>query len=268
MIGQDIIRKQLENNLPRFSLVVGAKGSGKKRLINEVYRDKLLVYCGIKIESIREMIDTAYKVTVPTIYVLPDADGMSVPAKNALLKVVEEPPYNAYFIMTLEDEQNTLPTIRSRAVTYKMDRYTPEEILQYLGYRYTLPDLAYNEFPPDSEKIVPDICETPGEVNALVEYGILPFYEYVNKVIDNIAKVSGANAFKIADKVALKDEEDKYDLLLFWKAFIRLCANRADEMYVSAIPFTSKCIRDLRIRGVNKQMLFDKWLLEVRRQWM
>ena len=96
---------------------------------------------------------------------------------------------------------------------------------------------------------------------------------YGVKVVDNIARVSGANAFKISNKIALRDETDKYDLRLFWKAFMTECFRRAesnidDILYnMSAIDITSSKLRDLRIKGVNKQMLFDMWLLSIRECW-
>jgi DNA polymerase-3 subunit delta' len=42
------------------------------------------------------------------------ADAMNVAAQNALLKVLEEPPPEAFFLLTAENEGELLPTIRSR----------------------------------------------------------------------------------------------------------------------------------------------------------
>ena len=97
--------------------------------------------------------------------------------------------------------------------------YTPEQIVQYARDTYSLTISQEIE-------IIADICETPGEVNLLLDNGVISLYDYVTLVADNIAECSGSNAFKIEDKIALKDEPDKYDLRLFWKAFMKVCSDR------------------------------------------
>jgi hypothetical protein len=98
------------------------------------------------------------------------------------------------------------------------------------------------------------------------------FYEYAEKVVDNVATVSGSNSFKIAGKIRFKDADDtKYDLRLFWKAFMNICTGRLREdplRYVMGIKITSKYLQELRITGINKQSSFDCWLLDVRKEWM
>ena len=135
MIGQKHLQSRIEQlitdrTFPRFSILVGPKGSGKKTfanwIITKIVRHEALSYSqvcpDVKIDTIRQIIESAYKTISTNIYVIPDADTMSNAAKNALLKVTEEPPNNAYFIMTLEDENNTLETIRSRGTVFHMDR--------------------------------------------------------------------------------------------------------------------------------------------------
>ena len=102
--------------------------------------------------------------------------------------------------------------------------------------------------------------------------GVLDFYNYVEKVVDNIALVSGSNAFKIGDKIAFKDsDEKKYDLKLFWKSFMTICVSRIKDdpfKYSAGIRITSKYLQELRITGINKQSTFDCWLLDIRQEWM
>lgn len=263
MIGQKNLHQRIEkllknNTFPRFSIFTGPKGSGRKTLVQEVIKsltDGLYVESGVKVEDIRNLIADAYKVHSLAVYFIPDADNMSNAAKNALLKVTEEPPNNAYFILTLEDENNTLETIRSRASTFHMDRYTPQEIFEFYW--------TVGEMPNDAE-LIQQLCQTPGEVLLCVN-NVQSFYDYVMLVVDNIAEVSLANAFKVADKVALKDNGEGYDLVLFWKAFI---IASFDKKRVSGVDITSRYLQQLRIRGINKQMLFDSWILEIRQAWM
>lgn len=278
MIGQGNIQKIIsmaieEDTFPSFLILTGVKGSGKKTLIKEYIYPKLAEsgfgrywLPDTKIESIREMIRMANKIS-NTVFILPDADGMSVPAKNAMLKVVEELPNNNIFIMTLEDINNTLPTIKSRASVYTMDSYTREELKEY----------CIGKFLIDSGELdlCLDIAKVPRDIDLLVMMQITTFYKYVQLVIDNISKVSGSNSFKIADKVAIKEDEEGYDLCLFWKAFIRECNDRAvlnfekDEIpkglsYLFWSRETSRVLVRSRIKGINRQMLFDTWILNVR----
>ena len=76
---------------------------------------------------------------------------------------------------------------------------------------------------------------------------------------------------KIANKINLKDDDSKYDLKLFWKGFMRICAKnllRDIKYYAEAIKITSDALSQININGINKQMLFDKWLLNIRSVWM
>jgi replication-associated recombination protein RarA len=271
MIGQHHLKHQIDtlttnNTFPRFSIIVGPEGSGKK-LMSKHIATKLGAFHtlrGVGVDDVRDLIQEAYKVSAPIVYVVADADKMSPAAKNALLKVTEEPPKQAYIILTLTDLNNTINTIRSRGQVFYMDSYTVDNIDEY--YKNMFPSYA------DERHIITDLCVTPGEVELLMEMGPASFYEYVEKVVDNIAEVSGANSFKIAQKIAFKDtDEDKYDLKLFWKAFMTICSSRLREdphRYAEGIKITSKYLQELRITGINKASTFDMWLLDIRKEWM
>lgn len=279
MIGQKHLLNAIDNlisdnTFPRFTIIAGAKGSGKK-LIAHYIANELESYAipiGIKVDDIRDMIQSAYKLTSPGTYIIADADSMSAAAKNALLKVTEEPPNNAYFVMTLEDANQALDTIRSRATVFYVDNYTQNEIFEYYW--------TVGNMPNDAER-VKELCETPGEVDkcvAMCSGTVQSFYDYVNLVVDNIATVSGANSFKIADKINLKSDDTKYDFNLFLKAFRNICLERASDLmqtcsyngiiqmntYLKWVRITSKYLRELHINGINKASTFDCWLLDIR----
>ena len=211
MIGQTKLISDLyelidNNKFPRFSIIVGSVGSGKRTLCSYVASKLNAFWCfesDNKVETVRRVITEAYKVVSPTLYIFTDVDNMSAQAKNALLKVTEEPPNNAYIILTIADINQTLSTIRSRAQIFRMDPYTPTEIGEYAN------SIGVNN--AEEMGIIADICETPGEVNILVQNGIIAFDEYVNLVVDNIAEVSCANAFKISNKIKMKDDGEGYD---------------------------------------------------------
>lgn len=269
MIGQTRLQAQMleqikANKFPRFSILIGDKGSGRKTIIKNIARH-LGEYqeCGTDVESVREVVEKAYQQMTPVVYVFPDADAMSVAAKNALLKVTEEPPNNAYFVMTLVTTTNTLATVMSRAALFYMDAYTTDELLEYYAGKAN-----------GDEENIKKYCLVPGDVDLLCSYDIGEFNKFINKVIDNVEKVSGANSFKMGSKIALgvkKADESGYDLGLFWKAFRAECLSRLESdplKYIAGINVTSKYMGELKVAGVNLQMCFDNWLLDLRKEWM
>jgi hypothetical protein len=73
----------------------------------------------IPIEQIRELI-SSFRLKVPgkgvikRVAIVETADAMSLEAQNALLKLLEEPPTDSVLILTSEQPQELLATIRSR----------------------------------------------------------------------------------------------------------------------------------------------------------
>lgn len=271
MIGQHNLKHTIDtlienNTFPRFSILVGPEGSGKKLMSKHIATKLGAIHTlrGVGVDDVRDLIQEAYKVSAPIVYVVADADKMSPAAKNALLKVTEEPPKSAYIILTLTDLNNTINTIRSRGQVFYMDSYTVDNIDEYYHTMF----LSYI----CDRHIITDLCVTPGEVDTLMQTNPTEFYEYVEKVVDNIAEVSGSNSFKIAQRIKFKDtDENKYDLKLFWKAFMTICSSRLREdphRYAEGIKITSKYLQELRITGINKASTFDCWILDLRKEWM
>lgn len=268
MIGQkELLNKFYElaknKQLPRFILLTGEEGSGKHLIVNSIrdYTGFNLVEVGTRVDDIRSMISDAYSNQEPTIYVIYNADTMNESAKNAMLKLCEEPTNSAYIIMTLVNRTNTLDTILSRAIEYKMENYSKEELLDYYH------SLGQSEL----EDFVTNVCKTPGQIKKLVGIGVKEFYDFVDLVFNNVEKVSGSNSFKIGNKLALNNEEDKYPLDLFFKAFIVMCSSQADKeinKFYYGVLITSQYSRELRYASLNKTMLFDTWLLDIRARWM
>ncbi len=54
-------------------------------------------------------------------------------AANALLKLLEEPGPDTYFVLTAEDPESVLPTIRSRAVQIRAGTLRDDEVRQFLA---------------------------------------------------------------------------------------------------------------------------------------
>lgn len=268
MIGQTNIIKWVDSkldNLPNFIIFVGGKGSGKRTLAKYIAQKLGAHYapCGAKVEDVREAIDSAYMIQDKTLYCFENADTMRSEAKNAMLKITEEPPKNARFVMTVEDKSSLLATIISRATVVELDIYTKSELSEYFWTQ----DYSFDKTKADCD-ITCSIASTPYEVDKIVEYG-KDFLDYVELVMDNIAQVEPANAFKSANKLALKGDEG-YDVKLFWEVFIKFCMDRIHDdtlKYSIGICETLPYILKVQRLGVNKAQIYDSWVFKIREVW-
>ena len=65
------------------------------------------------------------------IYIVDEAEKMTVQAQNALLKTIEEPPAYGIVLLLTENSEAFLPTILSRCVTLKLRPVKDEQIRKY-----------------------------------------------------------------------------------------------------------------------------------------
>jgi len=273
MIGQekllDKVDRLIENGFPRFVLLVGSKGSGKKLMCMEIAK-KLgypLVSMGTGVDEVREVIQNSYRNTEPILYVIPDTDKMSVQAKNAMLKITEEPPQKAYFLSTVTNTSNTLQTIISRACVLKMDDYSQEELKNYLLTKY--PD---NELTNNQIEFILNVATVPEQVDILMNYNVEEFSSFVNTGSKHLHTVSSANAFKIELKLALKKDEDKWDVLLFLQALkyelLNNYYNLDEHSYFESYILVCDTIKEIQYKNsVNKQYCMDSLILGIRECW-
>lgn len=74
------------------------------------------------------------------IYILRDAEKMTVQAQNALLKTLEEPPSYAVILLLTANINAMLPTILSRCVVLNMKPVPDDLVVGYLMEQMKLPD--------------------------------------------------------------------------------------------------------------------------------
>lgn len=73
------------------------------------------------------------------VFLIRHAQNMNASAQNALLKLLEEPPSYAFFILMTENAGAILPTILSRCTRFVLTPLRQKEVLQLLRQKY--PDI-------------------------------------------------------------------------------------------------------------------------------
>jgi len=86
----------------------------------------------IKVDVLRDLKQKAYLHPLEgksKVFILEDAHKMTESSQNALLKILEEPPQQTYFILLTHQSNRLLPTIRSRS---RLTEFNPlaEEIIE------------------------------------------------------------------------------------------------------------------------------------------
>ena len=93
------------------------------------------------IETIRTLLD---EVALPPfeapvkLFLIEDAERMLPYSSNALLKTLEEPPLDTYFILLVEDADALLPTLFSRCTQIRFFPVPQAEIISFLQSRLSL----------------------------------------------------------------------------------------------------------------------------------
>jgi DNA polymerase-3 subunit delta' len=133
---------------PQGILLIGPSGSGKKALAEAFAAELLdndnldqypyvLMIGGddspLNIEAIRQLqnffsLKVLSSRAVNRIAIIENAQNLSHEAQNALLKLLEEPPKGSILILTLDNDQNILPTIRSRLQSVVISKPTKSDL--------------------------------------------------------------------------------------------------------------------------------------------
>lgn len=277
MIGQkhiqDTFNKFIENSsVPRFMVFTGVKGSGKYTLAKWVTRKMkaYLVEPELSVDAVREVVKNCYKCSGDTVYIFRDADKMSAAAKNALLKVTEEPPRQAYFILTVQNAENALETLRSRATVMSMLPYTPAEKEEFLD---NLLDTTHRTLDPETRQLILSASDNLGQIVRYTDMDVRELHDFCRLVIEKIGVVSGVNAFKIGQRIKIKEEGDGYEPDLFFNMLNHLLLSDIlegrgpcgyNKSCARMLKVCSKYAQELTLTGVKKDATLDMWILEMR----
>lgn len=137
------IQKNLENNSGAF-LLSGPAGVGKTsiaRLIGITLNGEedgifeIDAASNNKVDDVREIIKQVEYASFSDyrIYILDEAHQLTTAASNALLKTLEEPPENTFFVLCTTEIHKILDTIKSRCWHYSLAPIKEEIVEAYLN---------------------------------------------------------------------------------------------------------------------------------------
>jgi DNA polymerase-3 subunit gamma/tau len=86
-----------------------------------------------QVRELRETVKYAPAASKFKIYIIDEVHMLSVPAFNALLKTLEEPPAHVKFMFATTDPEKVLPTILSRCQRFDLRRIPSAMIAKHLG---------------------------------------------------------------------------------------------------------------------------------------
>lgn len=88
----------------------------------------------IKIKDIQDLHESTTTIaTIPRLIWIEEADHMTIPAQNAILKILEEPPTNTTIVLTLNNSDSLLPTVRSRCQLERLSNIQSSPDLENLA---------------------------------------------------------------------------------------------------------------------------------------
>ena len=160
---KEMLAKAIENEtLSHSYLFVGTQGIGKKLLAKEMAK-KILSFDGeshpdfmciepeensIKIAQIRilqKKIQEKPIIADKKVYIIDNADTMTVEAQNCLLKTLEEPPEFAIIILIGSQESAFLTTIKSRCMIVKFGPIQEDKIIEFMKDNYAIEGISKNQ---------------------------------------------------------------------------------------------------------------------------
>ena len=170
----------------------------------------------ISVDDIREQVNHTIDIKPYQgpykIYIIPEADKMTVQAQNALLKTIEEPPAYAVILLLTTNADAFLPTILSRCVTLNIKAVLDEQIKKFLMRRYQVPDYQA------------DVCVAfaQGNVGKAIQLASSEdFNELKAATLQLMKRVKEIDLYEMTEAVRQIGEyklqiNDYFDLMMIW----------------------------------------------------
>lgn len=286
IIGNDNIKQQLKksienNQISHSYLFIGIEGIGKKLLATEFAKAILCLgdskYCNncksciefdgnnnpdflyiepdgnsLKIEQIREMQKKVQEkpiISNKKVYIINDADKMTLEAQNSLLKTLEEPPEFATIILIGTNENAFLATIKSRCMIIHFNQISDNKMIEYLNSQ-------------GIENITKNMLELfQGSIGKALELkDKQEEYLKIEKMIENISNYDLIDVTKNAE--ILYQTKDEIMEMLDYINIILLRLSKNNVKYTNCIKIVENTKKRLK-QNSNYDMCIDNMLFNM-----
>lgn len=277
-----LIKSVQQNTASHSYLFVGIQGIGKKMIAEEFAKMLLCTseekYCNkcksciefdtnnnpdflciepdgnsIKIEQIRYLqkkIQEKPIISEKKVYIINDADSMTVEAQNCLLKTLEEPPEFATIILIGSNENAFLTTIKSRCMILHFRSLENAEIRNFLEENYDIKNI--------SENILDTFQGSIGKAILLKDKQ--SEYEKIQEMIDNLNKKDIIDIVKLAEPI-YKAKEEIFEILDYIN-IILLKKSKEQYLYTNCIKVVENTKKRLK-QNANYDMCIDYMLFNM-----
>ena len=274
IVGNKKIKKLLTNaikndKISHSYLFVGTEGIGKKLIAIELSKkilnsnetnnpDFTLIEPDgntIKINQIREMQTKVQEkpiVSKKKIYIIDNANKMTVEAQNCLLKTLEEPPEFVTIILIGTNENDFLSTIKSRCMILHFEQISDEEMKDFLKTQYQL----------DVTDSMLQIFQ--GSIGKAIELkDKSEVYEKINEIIENLDRRDLLETIDEAE--ILYQSKEEIQKILEYINTILLKKSKTNYQYANCISIVEGTKKRLKQNG-NYDMCIDNMLWNIWRE--
>lgn len=195
----------------------------------------------ITVDQIREITADAYTKPYESgkkVYIIEYGDDMNEQAQNAFLKVLEEPPEYAVFVILAENDQSLLETIRSRCTTIKFNPISDDAVRGYIK----------NNYPNAFEKadfLIQYAGGVVGEIEKIINSeNFVPLRRESLEKLEDLLSEKMLDSYLVAE--FLEENKDDAELVLkFWQGFLRdmMLIQSGAEKLVKSMDFIDNLIR-------------------------
>ena len=211
----------------------------------------------IKIDQIRQMLEKVYEkpiISDKKVYIIDDAETMTVEAQNCLLKTLEEPPEYIVIILITSNESNLINTIKSRCLKLTFNPLENNEIKQYLEKNL--------DFQNVSETMLEIFEGSIGKALKVKEKQEL--YNNIETTLNNFSCESVIELINNATEI-YKEKENINEILEYFNIYF---LKKAKEEYNNASKYVKaiEIVEDTKKRLVynsNYDMTIDNLLINI-----
>ena len=211
----------------------------------------------IKIDQIRQMLEKVYEkpiISDKKVYIIDDAETMTVEAQNCLLKTLEEPPEYIVIILITSNESNLINTIKSRCLKLTFNPLENNELKQFLEKNL--------DFQNVSQTMLETFEGSIGKALKVKEKQEL--YNNIETTLNNFSCESVIELINNATEI-YKGKEDINEILEYFNIYF---LKKAKEEYNNASKYVKaiEIIEDTKKRlayNSNYDMTIDNLLINI-----